>query len=62
MAETGHAKNVSNFQTLITFCTGYGADYNPTNAMIELTALTTALGNRKPSRKGSEGLPQFKTR
>ncbi len=43
MAETGHAKNVANFATLIAFCTGYGADYDPTNAMIDLAALNTAL-------------------
>lgn len=43
MAETGHAKNVANFATMIAFCTGYGADYAPTNAMIELAALNTAL-------------------
>ena len=47
-SETGHAKNVANFEDLISFCTGYGATYNPTKAAIKLTALntlrTTALG------------------
>ncbi len=47
MAETGHAKNVANFATLIAFCTGYGADYAPTNAMIDLAALNTALASGK---------------
>ena len=27
-SETGHAKNVANFQDLIEFVTGYGATYN----------------------------------
>ena len=28
-SETGHAKNVANFEDLISFCNGYGATYNP---------------------------------
>lgn len=28
-SETGHAKNVANFSTLISFCTAYGTKYNP---------------------------------
>lgn len=43
MAETGHAKVVSNFALMIAFCTGYGTDYDPTNAMIELAALNVVL-------------------
>ncbi|UOB16422.1 hypothetical protein [Abyssalbus ytuae] len=38
--ETGHAKNVANFAKLVSFCTGYGADYNPSNISITLKALT----------------------
>ena len=40
-SETGHAKNVANFQDLIAFCIGYGAAFNPANANIKLTALNT---------------------
>ena len=40
-SETGHAKNVANFQDLQSFCTGYGAAYNPTKPTITLAALTT---------------------
>ena len=29
-SETGHAKNIANFQDLISFCQGYGVTYNPT--------------------------------
>jgi hypothetical protein len=43
MAETGHARNVANFGTLIAFCVGYGVDYKPTNPLIEIPALQTLL-------------------
>lgn len=39
--ETGHAKNVATFEDLISFCTGYGAAYNPSKAALKLPALTT---------------------
>lgn len=40
-SETGHAKNVANFQTLISFATGYGAAYNPSKNALKLPQLTT---------------------
>ncbi len=40
-SETGHAKNVANFGKLVSFCIGYGADYNPSNSGIIIEALTT---------------------
>jgi hypothetical protein len=43
--ETGHAKNVANFEDLISFCTGYGASYNPSKAAIALAALSTLRTN-----------------
>ena len=46
-SETGHAKNVANFETLISYCTGYGATYNPTNAALKLPALNTLLANAR---------------
>jgi hypothetical protein len=42
-SETGHAKNVANFEDLISFCTGYAAAYNPTKASLKLAALNTLL-------------------
>jgi hypothetical protein len=45
--ETGHAKNVANFEQLVSFCTGYGATFNPAKATIKLAALTTLLTNVK---------------
>lgn len=38
-SETGHAKNVANFQTLIEFIKGYGTAYNPSKQGIQLPAL-----------------------
>ena len=39
--ETGHAKNVANFQHLISFLRGYGAPYNPTKTLLKLPNLIT---------------------
>jgi hypothetical protein len=39
MAETGHARNIEHFATMIGFVDGYGVAYNPSNAAIELAAL-----------------------
>jgi hypothetical protein len=50
-SETGHAKNVSNFETMISYCTGYGADYNPSNSQILLSELTTLYSESKASVK-----------
>ncbi len=40
-SETGHAKNIANFQDLIAFVTGYGATYNPAKAALKLVQLNT---------------------
>ncbi len=42
-SETGHAKNVANFETLISFCTGYGATYNPSRDALKVAKLQTLL-------------------
>lgn len=42
-SETGHAKNVANFEMLITVCTGYGAAYNPSKTSIKLLELPNLL-------------------
>ena len=46
-SETGHAKNVANFEDLVSFCNGYGTTYNPSKASIKLTALQTLSTNAK---------------
>ena len=38
-SETGHAKNVANFQDLIEFVTGYGATYDPSKSNLQLPQL-----------------------
>jgi len=45
--ETGHAKNVANFEQLTIDCTALGTSYNPSNPLIKLTALTTQLASAK---------------
>ena len=42
-SEVGHAKNVANFQDLITYCTAYGTTYNPSKLALQLTELNTLL-------------------
>lgn len=41
--ETGHAKNVATFATLIRFCTAYGPTYNPSKAVLQLSSLNSQL-------------------
>ena len=43
--ETGHAVNVANFNDLISFVTGYGSAYNPSNPAIMLPAMQTLSVN-----------------
>lgn len=43
--ETGHAKNVGNLQEIISFCTSYTADYNPSKNAIKLNALNQLLND-----------------
>jgi len=40
-SETGHNINVTNFSTLIIFCTGHGAIYNPIKPEIQIPQLQT---------------------
>lgn len=42
-SETGHAKNVANFEDLISFCTAYGATYSPTKAALKIASLNGQL-------------------
>ena len=44
-SETGHAKNVANFEDLISFCTAYGTNYNPSKTSITLSSLNTLYTN-----------------
>lgn len=51
-SETGHAKNVANFEQLVSYCTGYGATFNPAKAALKLPALNTMLTNAKNAVNG----------
>ena len=42
-SETGHPKNVANFENLFAFVTGYGTQYNPSKESLKLTALQTQV-------------------
>jgi len=48
-SETGHAKNVANLEDLISFCTGYGATYNPSKDALTIAKLTDLQTNAKAS-------------
>jgi len=48
-SETGHAKNVANFEDMISFVTGYGVTYNPSKNAIKLPQLNTLLTSAKNS-------------
>ena len=50
-SEVGHAKNVSNLETMLSYCTGYGTIYNPSNSDLLLSALTTLHTDSKASVK-----------
>ena len=41
--ESGHAKNASNFEQLISYCVGYGTNYNPSKASIKVASMNTLL-------------------
>lgn len=51
-SETGHAKNVANFEDLISFCNGYGGNYNPSKAILQIGNLTTLHSNAESSITG----------
>lgn len=46
-SETGHAKNVANFESLVSFCIGYGATYNPSKVNLKVPGLQTQLASCK---------------
>lgn len=46
-SETGHAKNVANFESLVSFCVGYGLTYNPSKVNLKVPGLQTQLASCK---------------
>ncbi len=51
-SETGHAKNVANFEDLISFCNGYAGSYNPSKPILQVSNLTTLHSNAESSIAG----------
>jgi len=47
--ESGHAKNASNFEQLISYCVGYGANYNPSKVSIKVASMNTLLATARTS-------------
>lgn len=47
IVESGHAKNVANFEELTTTIKGYGDGYNPSREALKLMALLLVLSNSK---------------
>jgi len=46
-SETGHAKNVANFEQLLIKCTSYNESFNPSNPAIQIEALNNTLSGGK---------------
>lgn len=46
-SETGHDKNVANFDNLISFCVGYGTTYNPSKNSLKVLQLQTQSASCK---------------
>jgi hypothetical protein len=60
ISETGHAKNVANFDDLISFVLGYGTAYNPSKPFIKSDALQTLSGYAKKAIDGvNAALPAY---
>jgi hypothetical protein len=48
-SETGHATNVANFETLISYITAFGTDYNPSKDRLTIPELQKILSDAKAS-------------
>lgn len=49
ISETGHTRNVANFESLISFCTAYGTVYNPSKNTLTIQNLNNLLSSAKES-------------
>lgn len=59
--ETGHARNVSNFEKLVTVCQGFGPAYNPSTPAITMAQLTAKLTDARAAvRNAHESESNFK--
>ena len=60
-SETGHAKNVTNFEDLISFCNGYRATYNPSKDALTIAKLQDLQTNAKASLQQTKTAKQVLT-
>ena len=60
-SETGQAKNVANFEDLISFCNGYGATYNPSKDALTIAKLQDLQTNAKASLQQTKTAKQVLT-
>ncbi len=61
-SETGHTKNVANFNRLIAAATGYGQRYNPANPRLRTAPLRAQHAAAEAAVKAvADALPAFKT-
>jgi exonuclease VII small subunit len=61
VSQTGHAMNVANFETLLAYVAGYGAAYNPSNAVLQLLSLQQILTDAQNSLlQVNEAMPVWK--
>lgn len=59
-SESGHQKNIENFEDLIGFYDGYGGTYDPTNNLIKLAALNTHLTDSRAAQQAvADDKPDF---
>jgi len=59
-SETGHAKNVANFEQLLIKCTSYNGSFIPSNPTIQIVSLNNTLSQGKEyiaSVNSAEGIP-----
>jgi hypothetical protein len=47
--ETGHARNLAIFESLLSFCNGLGAVYNPANEVLQQSSLNTLMQTARTS-------------
>jgi hypothetical protein len=62
LAETGHSKNVANFEKLIIYCSGMGESYNPSRKGLLIESMQSQLSaSRESVLLINDLLPAYKT-
>jgi hypothetical protein len=62
ISETGHAKNVANFEQLLAACTGFGNTYNPNKTTITVQSMKALLKNAQDSINAvNQSIPAYRS-